>query len=204
MNAPFQIGLTGGIGSGKSTAATEFGRLGAELVSGDELGRLALDDSPEILAAVRDRFGDGVFDERGNVRRRLLGERVFADAAHARWLTELTFPVIYALWRERVSASQARAIVFDAALIFEWGIHEQFDYLILVYANPAIAAQRLAEEGRLTPAEAAARLAAQWPAGEKMSAADLVLINDGTRDQLIADVRRIWSQIIVAQLQKTT
>lgn len=204
MNAPFQIGLTGGIGSGKSTAAAEFGRLGAELVSGDALGRLALDDSPEILAAVRDRFGDGVFDERGNVRRRLLGERVFADAAHARWLTELTFPVIYALWRERVSASQARAIVFDAALIFEWGIHEQFDYLILVYANPAIAAQRLAEEGRLTPAEAAARLAAQWPAGEKMSAADLVLINDGTRDQLIADVRRIWSQIIVAQLQKTT
>lgn len=200
MSSPFKIGLTGGIGSGKSTAAAEFARLGAEIVSGDELGKLSLEGSADLLRQVIARFGEDIVDDAGRLRRRTLGERAFATAEHARWLTEITFPEIFRLWTQRLHETRAAVIVFDAALIFEWGIHDQFDYLILVHASAAAVAQRVAAAGRFTPAEAAARLAVQISVAEKMSIADIVLLNEGTRDELAADVQRIWSRVVVPKI----
>jgi dephospho-CoA kinase len=92
------IGLTGGIGSGKSTAAKYFAQYGAEVVLGDELGRKAVETRKDIQSAIRKRFGEEVFQSSGELDRAKLGELVFSDSESVRWLTALTFPYIHAAW----------------------------------------------------------------------------------------------------------
>jgi dephospho-CoA kinase len=196
------IGLTGGVGAGKSTAARVLAEMGADVVSGDELGRRVLEGSPALLAEVRGRFGESVFESDGTLRRRTLGERVFADPANARWLTERTFEGIHRLWREEVACSTRQVVVFDAALIFEWRIEGEFDLLLVVTASRDQVRRRLARVGRLTPAEIELRLAAQLPPSDKARKAHIQIANDGTIEDLELAVRNVWRDRIEPELQK--
>lgn len=196
------VGLTGGVGVGKSTAARVLAELGAQVVSGDELGRRVLEGSPELLADVRARFGDDVFEADGTLRRRALGERVFAGREHARWLTERTFAGIHRLWRETAARAEREVVVFDAALIFEWGIESEFDLLLSITASRDHIQRRLHREARLTPAEIESRLAAQIPPADKARQAHVEITNDGTIEELEDAIREIWRTRIVPELQK--
>jgi dephospho-CoA kinase len=201
---PLTIGLTGGIGAGKSTAARLLTEFGAEVVSGDELGRVVVDSSPRILAAIRQRFGDEVFDQDGRLVRRDLGRRAFADRRHAHWLTEITRDPILELWRERVRFSRAAVIVFDAALIFEWGVEGEFDLLVVVFAPAHDVAVRMAENGRFTPEEAAHRLTAQLDPGHKARVANVTIRNDDSLEALNSRVADFWSNVVVPELNRTS
>jgi len=193
---PYLIGLTGGIGSGKSTVAAEFENLGAEIVVGDELGKRVLEESTQLIARIRDRFGDSVFNEDGSLNRRSLGQALFASPEDVRWLTDLTFPGIYKLWRDAVRLSQKSVMVFDAALIFEWGIEQDFDLVLLVTSDVEEIRQRMKESGRLSESELDARLAAQMPLNDKIAKADLIIGNDGTIEDLRQFVRNLWREKI--------
>jgi dephospho-CoA kinase len=199
---PFRIGLTGGIGSGKSTVAGELALLGTEIVSGDELGRQTLEQSPELLKKIRDRFGDGVFDSQGVLIRRALGKRVFADRVDVQWLTDATFAGIHSRWLAAVEHTASAVIVFDAALIFEWGIEKDFDLLLVVTAPAEKVQTRLEASGRLSAAEAQSRLAGQIPPESKAAAADVVLHNDGSLDTLRTQVQQIWKNTIEPELSR--
>jgi dephospho-CoA kinase len=199
---PFLIGLTGGMGVGKSTAGHLLADWGAEVVSGDELGHQALEGSSKLLAEVKARFGDDVFEPDGALRRRELGERVFASRDHARWLTERTFEEIHRLWREAVARSTREVVVFDAALIFEWGIEHEFDLLLIIAASRDEVVRRLGREGRLTPAEIESRLAAQIAPAEKMRQAHAVVTNDGTIEELKDAIHKVWESRVAPALHK--
>jgi dephospho-CoA kinase len=198
---PLLVALTGSIGVGKSTVAKFLAEHGAEIVSGDELGRHALEGSPENRAAVRERFGADVFNTDGALRRRELGQRVFASSDDAAWLTRLTFPVIHERWQDAVRRATSRVVVFDAALIFEWGIENEFEIVIVVAAARAAVVHRL-DEQHLSPAESDARRHAQLDEAAKCARADIVVQNDGTLSDLRARIDQIWQTIIEPRLQK--
>ncbi|RPH95528.1 dephospho-CoA kinase [candidate division KSB1 bacterium] len=199
---PFLIGLTGGLGAGKTTAAEVLAELGAEVVSGDELGKQVLEGNPDLLNRVRERFGKEVFSADGMLLRRALGERVFARPEDARWLTGLTFPDIYRLWKQAVEKSGRDAVVLDAALIFEWKIENKFDLLLIVTADSHLAAQRIAAQGRMSETEAKSRLAHQVPAEIKEQRGHVVLRNDGNIEDLRDRVRRFWMERVNPELKK--
>ena len=198
---PILIGLTGGVGVGKSSVAAILRELGAEIIVGDELGRIALEESPELLAAVRDRFGDSVFAE-GKLLRRELGRRVFTAPDETRWLTELTFPRIHELWRDAVRHSQREVIVFDAALIPEWGIENEFDFLIVVTASPESVSQRLVSSGRLTSDEINARQAIQALSAKTGTLQATRIVNDGSQDDLRRQIEEFWKSKIEPELKR--
>ena len=201
MSTPFFIGLTGGIGSGKTTAAQELARLDAQVVSGDELGRIALESSPQLLSQIKARFGKDVFEPNGTLLRRALGQRVFADPRDADWLTRLTFPSIYRLWREAASSSRNDVVVFDAALIFEWGIEDEFDLMLSITASPQEVRDRTISGGRFSLEEVEARIASQIPIQTKIARADVALSNDGTPEELRQKIREFWAERVQPELQ---
>jgi dephospho-CoA kinase len=198
LNRSLTIGLTGGIGSGKSTVARIFESLGADVVSGDELGRIALESDQDLKQTIRQRFGESVFDEYGLVNRKELGRRVFQKREDAEWLTKATFHAIFRLWNEAVVKSDKRVIVFDAALIFEWGIERNFDMLAVVSAPSDKIIER---SERFSTEELQQRLAAQIPPDVKRSQASVVIENSASLSELEARVKQIWNEYIVPRLE---
>jgi dephospho-CoA kinase len=160
-----------------------------------------LEQSPELLAAVRERFGDEVFSPEGQLLRRELGKRVFFSAEHIRWLTNLTFPRIHRLWMEAVEQSPSDVIVFDAALIVEWGIEQEFDCLVVVTAPEDLVRERLMHGGSLTQDEAAARQKQQITPAAKAAVADRVIVNNGTLADLRRQVDSFWQDVIIPKLE---
>jgi dephospho-CoA kinase len=199
---PLLIGLTGGIATGKSTIAAELERLGAEVISGDALGKDVVENSKELLAGIRARFGADVFDPGGALQRRVLGAKVFASPAHVKWLVDATFPEIHRLWNMAVEGTNKDVLVFDAALILEWGIEKEFDLLVVASAPRDAVIRRMISSGRLTESEVEARLASQISPEQKAQRADVVLVNDGTTEQLVKKTREFWMSRVKPELDR--
>ena len=190
----FRIGLTGSPGTGKSTVAEFLAAKGAAVISGDELGRRVLREFPEVKNALRVRYGDDIFTARGVLKRRVLGRIVFSRRGEAAWLNTLMFPKIHELLERDIQkiCVNHRVLVFDAAMIFEWGIEKEFDTIWVVTAPEELAQARLAGSGRLTLSEIRMRMQAQLPPEEKVRRADVIIFNTGNRKQLQQFVNRIW------------
>jgi dephospho-CoA kinase len=197
-HSPLVIGLIGGIGSGKSQVAEAFSRRGARVISGDALAHEAL-RQPAIRERIVARWGPGVLDERGEVNRRQLGVRVFADPAERKALEELVHPWIERRVREEITAAtedrRIRLVVFDAAIMLEAGWEGVCDRLVFVEAPRELRLRRVAGQRGWTEEETAARERAQLPLTEKAARADHVLDNSGSLDHLgrqVDDLLRLW------------
>jgi dephospho-CoA kinase len=179
------VGLTGGIGSGKSEALSAFRRHGAAVLSSDDVVR-GLYARPDVIQAVRARFGDGVLDGDGAVDRAAVARRVFADPGERRWLEELLLPLIQAefeRWRDQRLAAGDALLVHEAPTLFEAGVEGRYHTILLVTAPRDVREQRRPGAGE--------RMAAQLPEEEKARRSDLVYENTGTLDDLdrwVADV----------------
>jgi dephospho-CoA kinase len=194
------LGVTGGIGSGKSTALAFLRELGAAVVSSDDVVHQLLSES-EIVTAVRERFGDDVIDEGGGVSRPVLARVVFHDRGQLEWLEALLHPHV----RRRVAdwarhsekeAPRPALLVAEVPLLFETGWHKAFDYTMLITAPVGVRRRRLS--AKLTDSEFARRLEQQMPEDEKVRLADFVCHNTGSRKQLREAVREAFATIIAA------
>jgi len=172
------VGLTGGIGSGKSEALAAFARHGAATMSSDQVVReLYLRDA--VRAAVAERFGPAVLDAAGRVDRAQIAARVFSDPAEREWLEGLLLPLIeerFQAWREQQLAAGSPLLVHEAPTLFEAGIEDRYDLIVLVTA-PA----ELREQRRPGATE---RMASQLPEEEKAARSDEVYENTGSLEQL--------------------
>jgi dephospho-CoA kinase len=185
------VGLTGGLGAGKSTALAQLAELGAEVLSSDEVVH-ELYGTEQVADAVRARFGEEVF-EGGQVDRRALGTRVFADDADRRWLEQLLWPLVAERsleFYERAGklTPPPPAAVVEVPLLFEAGSASRFAATIAVVADDALRALRIAGRDQ---AALASREARQLPQREKARLATYVVVNDGTVAELrtrLADV----------------
>ena len=193
-----RIGLTGGIGSGKSTVAQRLCELGAVVIDADQLARGVVEPGSEGLAAVVERFGDTVLDDLGELNRPALGALVFADDAARRDLELITHPRIADRTAELVAAAPRDAVVVhDVPLIVEKHLGPAYHLVVVVGADEDTRVKRLMQSRGMTEADARSRIAAQARDDERRAAADVWLDNGGNRDELTAAVDALWRDRLV-------
>ena len=194
-----KIGLTGGIGSGKTTAAKRFSELGARVYHADEVSRHALDIGGECYARVVAAFGGGVLREDGSIDRKKLGEIVFSDESKRVLLNEIIHPYVIEtlfLQAEKDCAHDQNALaVFEVPLLFESCMNEQMDHNIVVTASEESRIRRVMERDSLTREQVLSRVRAQMPEQEKLLLADSVIHNDGTEEELVAQVDALYEML---------
>ncbi len=192
------VGLTGGMGCGKSTAAALFAEFGYRRLDADQVVREVLLRETDVIAAVRERFGDGVLDALGEVDRAQLGEIVFADAAGLAWLETLLHPRLLAQWREQWAAVQGERFIVEVPLLFEKQLENWFDFTICVTTDSILQLRRLEQRG-VPHGIARQRLAKQLPLARKCELADFVLLNDGNLQFLREQVSELAQRLPLIQ-----
>ena len=170
------IGLTGGIATGKSYILSVLGELGCDVIDADAVARQVVEPGQPAFEEIVAHFGREILDAEGAIDRAKLGAIVFADKTEREKLNSIVHPRVYetqAKWLADVAARNPEAIaVVDAALMIETGSYRRFDKVIVVWCDPQLQLERLMARNNLSPDEAAARIAAQMPAEEKLKYAD--------------------------------
>jgi dephospho-CoA kinase len=194
------VGLTGGIGSGKSTVAAILADLGARVIDADRVGHDVYAPGTEGLRQVAEAFGPGVVAPDGTVDRRALGALVFADPAALARLNAIVHPLIAAEIARRIAAARADTadvpIVIEAAVLLEAGWRTLVDRLWVVTTTRENAITRVMAARGLARAEVERRLDAQLADAERRRAADVVIENDGSPAELRARVEGAWDALL--------
>jgi dephospho-CoA kinase len=181
------IGLTGGIGCGKSTAAAAFAQLGFRVRDTDRIVREQVLTAREVLDEAQARWGAGVIAGDGALDRAKVGEIVFADARERSWWEGVVHPRVGKIWRGEVAAEPQAEWVVEIPLLFEAGLEKGFDFIVCVGANHTTQLARVTARG-ITQAQAELRIASQLPLEKKLSFAHVVLWNSGSEAFLQAQV----------------
>ncbi|WP_432495638.1 dephospho-CoA kinase [Kineococcus auxinigenes] len=197
-----RVGLTGGIGAGKSTVARCFAALGAVVVDADVLAREVVAPGTAGWHAVVERFGPGVLTPDGELDRPALGRLVFTDPAARRDLNAVVHPLVAARREELVAAAPVDAVVVeDVPLLVETGMAPRFPLVVVVHADVTERVRRLVEDRGMSEGDARARVGAQAGDDERLAAADVVLDNPrraaGSPDPLPAAVEDLWRDRLV-------
>jgi dephospho-CoA kinase len=191
------VGLTGGVGSGKSTVAEMMRELGAEVVDADQATHAVYEPgSPGFDAVVRE-FGEGYVDG-GHIDRSRLGELVFRDADARRRLNSIVHPLVRDWMAQRTAEAAERGaevVVQDVPLLFENGLERLFSTVVLVYVPEEVQIERLVSGRGFTLERARSMIAAQMPIENKRGLAHHVINNSGTREETLAQVKAIWKQL---------
>jgi dephospho-CoA kinase len=173
------LGLTGGLGCGKSTAARYFEQRGFRRLDSDAMIREDVMVQPEVIAAVRERFGPETVAPDGTVNRAQLADIIFADEKSRRWLEDLTHPRLFARWRQLLAGHPKDRWVVEVPLLFEKQLENWFDFIACVTCSLPQQLSRLEQRG-LSRALAAQRISSQLPLARKIDLSDFVLLNDGS------------------------
>ena len=190
------VGLTGGIGSGKSLVAELLEAHGAVIVDADVLAREVVAPGTPGLAAVADRFGGGVLGADGSLNRPALGRVVFGDPDARRDLEAIIHPAVRARAAALTAAAPPDSVVVQVIpLLVETGQQANFDLVVVVDVDPAVQLSRITQRDGLSEPEAQARINAQASREVRLAAADLVLENNGTAADLGSAVDRLWSTL---------
>jgi dephospho-CoA kinase len=191
------VGLTGGIGSGKSTVAGMLADRGAVILDADVFARDAVQPGTDAFRAVARRFGDTVVTAEGELDRGALAGIVFADPAALADLEAIVHPEVRRMLADALQAEldTDHVVVLVNPLLIEMGTHRDCDVVVVVAAAPETQVVRAAMRG-LQEADIRARIAAQLPADERASHADVVLDNAGTLEELRGAVDRLWGELI--------
>jgi dephospho-CoA kinase len=192
-----RVGLTGGIGSGKSTVARELQSLGGRLVDADVVAREVVEPGTPALSAIAERFGEEVVSADGGLDRPALGRLVFGDPAALADLEGITHPAIWARTAEILDAAPPDAIVVhDMPLLVEKDMAGEYHLVVVVGASEEVRLRRLVEQRAMTAEDARARIAAQADDDARRAAADVWVDNEGPLDAMRIAVRRLWHERI--------
>jgi len=194
-----KVAVTGGAGAGKTVVCDCFGRLGAHVISLDELAREAVKRDSPILKAIADHFGKGILRTDGSLDRRKLRGIITRDARARKVLEGLTHPEIFRLFEEKVAAIESRhedaVVVVEVPLLIELGIQDRFDVVVLVEAGSDLQKSRLMARDGSSGAEAEALLGIQMAVEKKRPYADYVVKNRGPLKEMEVAVRKIYTKI---------
>jgi dephospho-CoA kinase len=188
------IGLTGGIGSGKSTVAKRLVELGATEIDADLLAREVVSPGSEGLAEVASRFGADLITDSGTLNRALLAERAFSSEDNRKALEAILHPRIQKLSRERISEARG-LVVYTIPLLVETNSALPFDKVVTVSAPEAVRVERLVQSRGMKEEEAKARISAQATDEQREAVADYVIKSDCSMDELHAQVDRLFHEV---------
>ena len=191
-----RVGLTGGIGSGKSTVSALLADRGAVVIDYDLLAREAVEVGTPALARIVERFGPGVLRPDGALDRPELGAIVFGDDEARRDLEAITHPAIGELaWARDEAAPAGSILVHDHPLLVETGLAGLMDFVVVVDLPEETQLDRLVRLRGMSPEDARARIAAQASRDDRRAAADVVIDNSGTPAELAAAVDALWARL---------
>ncbi|MFC8583580.1 dephospho-CoA kinase [Streptomyces sp. NPDC057217] len=191
-----KVGLTGGIGAGKSEVSRLFVSYGAVLIDADRIAREVVEPGTPGLAAVVEAFGEDVLTAEGVLDRPKLGSLVFSDADRLAVLNAIVHPLVGARSAELESrAETGDVVVHDVPLLTENGLAPLYDLVLVVDASPETQLDRLVRLRGMDESEARARMAAQATRAQRLAVADLVIDNDGPLDELEPQVRKAWDEL---------
>jgi dephospho-CoA kinase len=197
----FVVGLTGGIGSGKSLAAQFFSQLGALVIDADQLARSAIERGSEGFDEVLLRFGDTVLTN-GDIDRVALGQIVFENPQAKKDLEAIIHPRIRIEFEEAVASLEPNQImVYEIPLLVETNAADRFDFIVTVESDPELRKQRLRARG-MFHSDIEKRMASQASEDERRAIADCVLTNDGSEDDLLRQVENVWESTILPRAHK--
>lgn len=190
-----KVGLTGGIGAGKSTVADLFSKRGAVVIRSDELARQVIEPQTPGFQQVIDRFGKDLLNAEGYIDRAKLAQIVFKDDAALKDLENIIHPLVRSKTNQIIDQHTSETIIVnEIPLLLEKKMESLFDFLVIVISSEKNRLERLAHRG-LTAEQATARMAKQVSDEQRKAAADFLIVNDGNLDQLEADVEKIWQTL---------
>ncbi|MGI5198913.1 dephospho-CoA kinase [Streptomyces sp. CA-288835] len=199
------VGLTGGIGAGKSEVSRLLVECGAVLIDADKIAREVVEPGTPGLAAVVDAFGEDILTPDGGLDRPKLGSIVFTDPDKLAQLNSIVHPLVGARSRElETAASQDAVIVHDVPLLAENGLAPLYDVVVVVDAAPETQLDRLVRLRGMSEEDARARMAAQATREKRLDIADIVIDNDVPLEELERRVREVWADLVRRAQQKTT
>ncbi|MDA2989766.1 MAG: dephospho-CoA kinase [Actinomycetota bacterium] len=190
-----RVGLTGGIGSGKSTVAAMFARKGAVVVDADEIARRIVEPGSPVLARLAEEFGADIVQADGCLNRGLLAERAFVNERNTRHLNEITHPAIRELAESELADGErtGAVVIYEMPLLVETGQVSLVDQVVVVDVAEATQIERAVARG-LTDDDVRARMARQASRAERLAAADHVITNDEPLDRTQSQVDVLWAE----------
>ena len=191
------LGLTGGMGCGKSTAARFFADHGFRRIDTDALVRTEVLTAPDVVASIGGHFGRDVLGAGGAIDRARLARIIFDDNAARQWLEALLHPRVRALWQAQLGTAPEASWVVEIPLLFENGLENRFDFVVCVACAPSLQLARLEQRG-MARTLAEQRISKQLPLVRKTELSDFVLSNDGTPDFLRQQVSLLVARLGVA------
>ncbi|MFJ6936209.1 dephospho-CoA kinase [Streptomyces sp. NPDC101132] len=198
-----KVGLTGGIGAGKSEVSRLLAGYGAVVVDADRIAREVVEPGTPGLAAIVEAFGESVLAPDGSLDRPKLGSVVFADQDKLRTLNGIVHPLVGARSAELEAAAGPDAIVVhDVPLLTENGLAPLYDLVVVVDASPETQLARLTALRGMAEEEARARMAAQAGREQRLAVATLVIDNDGPLEALEPQVRKVWEDLTARAAEK--
>ncbi|ACY98392.1 dephospho-CoA kinase [Thermomonospora curvata] len=191
-----RVGLTGGIGSGKSEVSARLAARGALIIDADKIAREVVAPGTPGLAAVVAEFGEEVLLPDGSMDREKVGSIVFADAERRAALNAIVHPLVGQRMEELVSAAPRDAIVvYDVPLLVENGLAEMYDVVVVVDVPVQTQIERLTTRRGMSESDARARIAAQASREQRLAVADHVIDNSGTLQELEERVEALWAEL---------
>ena len=195
-----RVGLTGGIGSGKSTASQHFSSLGAYVINADEEAKNLISTNEIVQNELIAEFGTDIIDGTGSVNKKKLARIAFQDQDQQQRLNSVVHPYIYNLidkeFNQVLNVGKHDIFIFDGALIFESGYDVHLDYVIVVTAQLKNRMERALGRETLSREEILKRIEFQWPEKEKVNLADFVIHNDGTEKELHKNIEGLVKKLI--------
>jgi dephospho-CoA kinase len=200
------VGLTGGIATGKSTVVRMLVKRGARVIDHDGLVHSLQEPGQPVWKRIVEAFGRDILDAAERIDRKKLGALVFDNEPRRKALEGIVHPAVLEeaqRQRDRIGKEDEQAIVLsDIPLLLEVGLQECFDLILLVYAPPEVQIRRVMKRNNLSREEALARLKSQMPIDEKPKFADLVIRNDGTMRELEKRTDEIWQELVLRERAK--
>jgi dephospho-CoA kinase len=199
---PFLLGLTGNIACGKSTVGKLLAdRFGADYVDADRVVHLLYAAGSPETRAIAERFGSDLLQPDGTIDRRRLGDIVLADSSALRDLERILDPGVRQAIEARIASSAAPVVVLDAIRLIESGLYKRCDAVWVVVCDPPLQLQRLQSSRNFTPEQASLRVTSQTPVEEKLRRATAVIHNNGSLEDLLAQVETAWRTTVRLHLE---
>ncbi len=193
------IGITGNIASGKTTVARAFKARGAIVINADKVAHRALFRGTECYKSLIRTFGPGILNPDKSISRRKLAAAAFASPANYRRLNTIVHPWMIREIERKIRNLKARGnkktVFVEAAVLIECGLYKKMDRVITVKSGTALPLERINKQGKITPAQARARLSYQLPEKQKIKFADYVINNRGTFEDIEAQVSKLWNNL---------
>lgn len=196
----FILGVTGNIGSGKSTVSKRFAEHGATVSHSDDLAKYLLENDQDLLEQLCTNFGADILDDNGTLQRHILAERAFGTKEDQQLLNQLIHPKVWDATQKRIEVARDRGtllFIVDAPLLYEAGVDSFTDSILVVTAEVLIRGGRIFDRSQMTSDDFVRRDKLQMPIEKKMELADYVIHNNGTLQELLDQVDDLYRQLML-------